>query len=250
MICKWGAILLSAAACCAQSQPAFEVASIKPSQAADFQRTGMKFLPGRFVATNYPLQVLIAGAYRVPFNSPRLTGGPEWVRSDRYDIEAKADPRATPAEMRLMLRKLLAGRFHLTLHRETKELPVYGMVVAKNGLKLPKAKPDETDTHILLGGQGKGIHGKAADLSDLAIFVENFTDRPVIDKTGVEGLFQIETTGWVPMRPKFGAPEGGADLSILPSLFAVFSQLGLKLEPQKATVEMLVIERVERPTEN
>jgi uncharacterized protein (TIGR03435 family) len=260
---------------------AFAVASVKVSKATDFRREEIKFLPGgRVVATNYPLQVLIAGAYHLPYQSPRLIGGPEWLRSDRYDIEAKADGESLPtglpsevkrARMRLMLQKLLADRFKLMMRRETKELPVYVMVVAKNGLKLQKSKIEERDCfntpadvpndpankpvscHALLGGQGFGLHGQAIDMSDLAVYVENYADRPVIDKSGVEGLFQIDTTGWIPLRkpPAPGAKaENGADLDTMPSLFAVFAGLGLKLESQRVPIEILIIEHVERPTEN
>ena len=269
----------------AQSQgtpdPIFAVASVKTSKAIDFRRDGIKFLPGgRIIATNYPLQVLIADAYHLPYQSPRLVGGPEWVRSDRYDIEAKADseslPIGLPAEVkrtriRLMLQKLLADRFKLTMRRETRELPVYVMVVAKTGLKLQKSKIEEKDCfdpppgapgesaskpvscHTLLGGQGFGLHGQAVDVSDLAVQVENYADRPVIDKTGVNGLFQIDTTGWVPLRkpPVAGAKaEDGSDLDTMPSLFAVLAGLGLKLEPQRAPVGIFVIDHVERPSEN
>jgi len=114
-------------------------------------------------AINYPLQVPIAYAYHLPYNSPRLTGGPAWVRSARYDIEAKADEPAgaSRAQMNMMLQKLLADRFQLTLRRETKELPVYALAVAKSGLKLTPAATGE-GAQTLSGGQGCGIHGKAA----------------------------------------------------------------------------------------
>jgi uncharacterized protein (TIGR03435 family) len=253
--------------------PAFAVASIKPSKAQDFRREGIKFLPGgRFVAANYPLQVLIAGAYHVPYQSARLTGGPEWVRSERWDVEAKAAPDALPAalppqartaRMRRMLQNLLAERFRLTLRRETKELPVYALVVAKNGLRLEKSKIGESDCfgeiegtpcHVILGGQGRGLDAQAADLADLAVALENFTDRPVVDQTGIIGLFQIETTAWLPLRQKAAAPgvkaENGADLESLPSLFSVMSAMGLKLVPQRAAIELLVIDHVERPSRN
>jgi uncharacterized protein (TIGR03435 family) len=252
------------------SAPAFEVASIKASKADDFRRVGMKFLPGgRFLATNYPLQVLIAGAYNIPYQSSRLTGGPAWVRSDRYDIEARADTESIPiglaaqvkrARMRLMLQKLLTDRFKLVIRRETQELPVYAIVVAKKGFKLLKAEIKEEDCfdeavscHVILGGQGHGMHGDAADISDLAVFVENYTDHPVINKTGIEGLFRIDTKGWVPLNKPMapGAKaEDGSDLASLPSLFTVFGGLGLKLELERAPVEMFFIDHVERPSGN
>jgi uncharacterized protein (TIGR03435 family) len=119
----------------AQSPQAFEVASVRPNKSTDFRGVQLQFLSGgRFVATNYPLQLLIAAAWNLPFQSPRLTGGPDWIRSERYDIEAKAENGAIPAglpaqarkdKMRMMLRTLLADRFKLTMRRETKELPIY-----------------------------------------------------------------------------------------------------------------------------
>jgi uncharacterized protein (TIGR03435 family) len=91
-------------------------------------------------------------------------------------------------------------------------------------------------------------------MSDLAVAAENFADRPVLDRTGIGGLFQIDTSAWVPLRKMSAAPgakaENGAALDSLPSMFTVFGALGLKLEPQKATVEVLVIDHVERPSAN
>jgi uncharacterized protein (TIGR03435 family) len=262
--------------------PVFAVASVKASKAADFRREGIQFLPGgRLTATNYPLQVLIAGAYHLPYQSPRLVGGPDWVRSERFDIEAKADSVALPSglaadvkrtRMRLMLQALLADRFHLTMRREVKELPVYALTVAKNGLRLPASKLGEEDCfyssmelanqadskpvscHTLLGGQGFGLHGQAIDMSDLAVYLENFTDRPVVDETGVKGLFAIDTKGWVPLRGKPAPPgskaEDGSDLDGMPSLFTILGEFGLKLEGRRAAVEIFTIDRVERLAEN
>lgn len=263
----------------AQSQPAtplaFEVASVKLNK-SDRQR-GMEFLPGgRLTATNIPLQHIIATAYNLPpFDSARLSGGPDWIRSERYDIQATAEKGAIPTgmpvkvrneKMRLMLQTLLADRFKLAMRRETKEQPVYALVVGKNGPKLQKAKVEEKDCpeapggpdtscHEFWGGQGRGLHGYAVDMSDLALAVQNWTDRPIVNETGVKGLFQIETKPWLPLRP--GPPpapgakgEDGSELADLPTLFTVFEQLGLKLESQKAPVEAFVIEHVERPSEN
>jgi len=264
----------------AQSQvarpPAFEVASVRASKTEDFRRIGMQFLPGgRFVTTNLPVLFVIATAYNVPFQSPRLSGGPDWIRSDRFDIEATAEKGAFPAgataknredKMRLMLQALLAERFKLTIRREMKEQPVYAMVVAKSGSKLQKAKVEEKDCsddsagvgiscHTFLGGQGRGLHARAVDMADLALYVSNWTERPVVDQTGIEGLFEIETKGWATLRPGPAPPPGakaedGSDLASLPSIFTVFADMGLKLEPQRAPVEMFVIEHVEKPSEN
>jgi uncharacterized protein (TIGR03435 family) len=168
----------------------FEAASVKPNKSAT--RPGLQFLPGgRFTATNMPLFMLIASAYDVPIQSVRLSGGPDWIRSERYDIEATAGSGAVPAGLstkarenktRLMLQALLADRFKLTIRREAKDLPVYAVVVGKNGPKLQKAKIEEKDCpegpenygvscHSVMGGMGRGIHAKAVTVSDIVMFV-------------------------------------------------------------------------------
>jgi uncharacterized protein (TIGR03435 family) len=106
-----------------------------------------------------------------------------------------------------------------------------------------------------MGGRGRGLHGEAVSLSDVLPYVENWTDRPIVDKTGLTGLFNIQTRGWAPLQPGPPPPAGakgedGQDLADQPTLFGVFEQLGLKLEAQKALVEIFVIERVEKPSEN
>jgi uncharacterized protein (TIGR03435 family) len=273
-------LALISAASCAQAQPAtapaFAAASVKPS-AADARGIGMQILPGgRLVIKNYPLIITIAAAYNLPFNqSARLTGGPDWIRGERYDIEATAEKGAIPAGatalkrkqiMLAMLQGLLAERFKLQVRRETKELPVFAIVVAKDEPKLEKAKVQEKDCpetrtsdgfvcHEFSGGQGRGLHGQAVDMDDLAHYVENWAERPVIDKTGLKGLYKIETRPWVSMRvgpaPAAGAKgEDGSEVADLPTLFTVFTTMGLKLESQKAAVETFEILHVEKPSLN
>jgi uncharacterized protein (TIGR03435 family) len=168
--------------------------------------------------------------------------------------------------MRLMLQSLLADRFKLEVHRESKELPVYAIIVPKDGPKLEKAKLQEQDCpdartpegfvcHQFSGGQGRGLHGQAVDMSDLANYVENWAERPVIDKTGLHGLFKIDTRPWISMRPGPMPPAGtkgedGSDVADLPTLFDVFNRLGLKLDAQKAAVEIIEITHIERPIGN
>jgi uncharacterized protein (TIGR03435 family) len=267
---------LSALPIQAQSGPAFDVISVKATKSDDMRRFGIQFLPGgRFVATNCPLFMMVAIAYNVPFQSSRLTGGPDWLRSARFDVEATApkgsispgsSARGRADQLRLMLQALLADRFKLTIHRETKESALYAIIVGKNGPKLEKASIEEKDCpegavsngvscHTFGGGQGRGLHGQAVDMSDLALYVANWTDHPVVDRTGLTSLYRIDTRPWIPLRP--GPPpaagakgEDGSDLADLPSLFGVFEQLGLKLEPQKGPIEFLTIEHADRPSEN
>jgi bla regulator protein blaR1 len=278
--------LLNAPEIRAQSQTdrpmAFEVASVKASKEGDPRGLGSTTASpaGRLTITGTPLYLIIARAYHVSFQSPRLSGGPDWLRTQRYDIDATAEKGAIPdglpaaersARMRSMLQTLLAQRFKLTMRRETKEIPVYALAVGKNGPKLQKSKTGEKDCadpadpdkkgapcHAFQGGQGRGLHGKAVDMADLVGFVENWTDRPLLDETGIQGLYDIESEGWVPMRPRPardpGTPPSAEDLALgdptTPTLFTIFDRLGLKMEPKKAPVETFVIEHVERPTEN
>jgi uncharacterized protein (TIGR03435 family) len=246
--------------------PAFEVASVKANKSGSPSGIGMNFHGNRFSATNMPLQIIISLAYDIPFQSSRLTGGPEWIRRDRFNIEATADKNAFPKgasftlrrqKMQWMLQTLLADRFKLTIRRETKELPSYAVVVAKNGPKLQKASIEDQDCtddsmcHQMQGGRGRGLHGKAIDMSDVLVFFGNWSDRPLVDKTSITGLYDIETEGWAPSIPR--NPEAAdnseeakamADPS-RPTMFLIFDRLGLKLEARKESVDMYVIEHIE-----
>ncbi len=271
-----------------QPAPAFEVTSVKANKSPDMRGMRMQFLPGgRFSAANVPLRFLLVTAYNLPFQSMRLSEGPDWINFEKFDIEAKAGDGVIPAglsdkdrneKMRLMLQSLLADRFKLAIRRETKEQTLYGLVVAKNGSKLQKAKIEEKDCpevptsevscHGFNGGQGRGLHGKAVNMADLVKFLENWTDHPVVNNTGIQGLYDIDTDGWIPMRgppprpatdaspsvtpPQVAPPQGEGDMSdpTRPTLFTVLEKLGLGLKQEKGPVEMYVIDHVERPTEN
>jgi uncharacterized protein (TIGR03435 family) len=260
----------------AQERPTFEVASVKQNKTKD--QAGFQVLPsGRLVIANIPLQLIITTAYGLPIQSDRLSGGPDWIRTDRFDIEATPPPGAVPAgasskvredTIRQMLQNLLAERFKMSIRRETKDQPVYAAVIGKGGPKLEKSKLTEKDCqagsgtfgdhnscHNITGGQGRGLHGEAIDMSDLVVIVSNWTDHPVVDRTGITGLFRIETDGW--LRMETGPPpapdargEDGRLLVDQPTIFEIFNRLGLKLELQRAPVDMFVIDHIERPAEN
>jgi uncharacterized protein (TIGR03435 family) len=274
--------LIIAALPIASAQPAtqwkFEVASIKPGTVTPNRRPSFpQFLPGgRFTVSGLPLRFLIAAAWDVGFQSKRLSGGPDWIGSfdTSYDIEARAPegafPTGLPANIRQkrerqMLQALLEDRFHLKMRVENKEIPVYFVTAAKGGVKLENAGIEEKDCplttdnaaacHTILGGRGRGLHGKAVTIADILTFVENWTDRPLVDKTGLPGLFKIETGGWRDIQPgPEPAPgtkaEDGSYAADLPTLFGIFDRLGLKLESQRATAAMFVVEHVDRPAEN
>lgn len=234
-------------------QPEFEVASVKPNKSGNNSISISRQPGGRVTVTNAPLRMLITFAYDL--REHQLSGGPGWLSSDRYDIVAKADnPNPTDAEMKLLFQTLLADRFQLKTHRETKELPVYAVTVAKNGPKLSKADPGGKGTQMSMGrGQ---LKAKKASIEQLAKLLGNQLGRTVLDKTGLAGDFDFELT-WTPDMPgPQGPKEGGVDGPppadpAGPSIFtAIQEQLGLKLESQKGPVEILVIDSVERASEN
>lgn len=278
----------------AQSQTAqpltFEVASVKGIKSVD-PRVGFtaQFLPGgRFVAKNAPAPVLVGLAFdlccqRLGAGDNLLkTVGP-WLTNERFDVEAVAPKSAIPADsskvekekLRLMLQTLLADRFKLAVHRELKDQPVYALVIAKGGPKLPKSSiteqdcaekpsdpPDPNSCHVFRGGMIPGLNGAAVDLADLATTLSGWTDRGVVvDKTGLSGLYNIQTAGWMdqrnnqpPLRPPENEAQREAQRFLLdpnrPTLFAVLEELGLKLEAQTVSAEFLFIDHIEPPSEN
>jgi uncharacterized protein (TIGR03435 family) len=272
-----------AAMCGVAQAPGFEVASIKPNASPDFRSMGYHLLPGgRFTATNLPVRMLVSLAYNVPINpSERISGLPDWTLEQRYDIDAKAPEGTLPAglpdvelkrRMRLMLQKLLADRFKMAVRQETKEVTAYVLSVAKDGPKMKRSELDENSCaslpkeaqacHQFNGGIGRGLHAKAASTNDLAGFIENWTDHPVVDRTGLAGLYVMETEGWTPMhlppRPSgdvpnpAARPNGDGDMTdpARPTLFMVLQKLGLELKQQKAPVDLYIVEHIERPAAN
>jgi uncharacterized protein (TIGR03435 family) len=156
--------------------------------------------------------------------------------------------------MRLMLQALLEDRFKLRIRREAREQPVYALVAGRGGPKLEKSKfqaQDCGDTsskwlsnpacHFLDGGQDRGLHGASVTIAQVVEYVQDFTDRPVFDKTGLTGFFDIQTEGWAPMRSSLdGAPQTGdatVNHSERPTLFDVFEKLGLRMESQRAVID-------------
>jgi uncharacterized protein (TIGR03435 family) len=240
----------------------FEAASIKPSAPAPQMgqmRIGIEMLPGGRVAmSGVTVRVLVQQAYGV--RDFQVIGGPAWLGTERYDITAKPEGAATPEQVKLMTQALLADRFKLKLHRETKELPTYALVVAKGGSKLKVA--DVTD-----GGRGNNgrmmmrpghFEAYGVPISALVNQLSQVLRRSVIDKTELAGNYDFKLD-WTPdesqqqgiVRAAGGdAPVPTADASG-PSLFTVLQdELGLKLESTKGPVEVLVIESAEKASEN
>jgi bla regulator protein blaR1 len=253
--------------------PSFEVASVKPNKSGE-PRVLLHALPGRFTATNAPLRMLIREAYAL--QSFQLLGGPDWLDSDRFDIAAKAEGNPTPELERLMLRALLAERFKLSVHSETRELPLYAMVMARtdgrlgpqlrhagtdcaqaapwSGLGPPDSPRDPNGPCRSVGqGSGGGMRFRGITLDAFAKFLATPARRIVIDRTGLTGDFDIDlemTAELGPPPPPPGAPDR-VDRTSAPSIFtALQEQLGLKLDSRRGAVEVLVIDHVEPPVPN
>ncbi len=261
--------------------PSFEVASIKPNR-SEALWISTRFLPGRFTETGMTAKQLIALAYDV--RDFQVSGGPSWISSDKYDIEAKepdslADelPKLLPDQRReklgLMIQSLLADRFELKVSHGTKDLSVYALVVAKNGPKLQEAKPGDTypngikdadgrpvgQARIMQMGRGQ-LTGQGLPIASLVRVLSQQLGRTVVDQTGLKGNYDF-TLQWtpdqsqaIPMGPEGGKPateSAPPPDSSGPSIFtAIQEQLGLKLEPTKGPVDIIVIDHIERPSEN
>ena len=246
----------------APQQPAFEVAAIKPNKSGGgHSRSG--FDNGRFTAENASLKILIQyDAYGVP--GPQLLGGPDWLATQKFDIDAKVDDQTAermdklPNEQRNLLmhqlvQQLLEDRFKLAVHWEHKELPVYALVVEKASTGIHPAKDPDKDSRSSTNGT---LTDEGVTMTDLAQQMTQILNREVgrvvIDKTGLQGKYDLTLT-WSPDNHSANFSNASADNSapLGPSIFtAVKEQLGLKLESTKAPVEVLVIDHVEAPSEN
>jgi uncharacterized protein (TIGR03435 family) len=249
--------------------PAFEKISIKPARAGDPRTMRMRVLPnGDLIASSVPVRLLVRYGYDVPINpSPRLSGLPEW--RETYDIDAKAPANAVPTglqqgekrrRMQGLIRGLLADRFKLVIQAEQKSMPVYALTVAKGGPNLQKSTIAERDCmvdtgtpdgcHNFIMGRGHPLRARAITMDDLVQYIENWTDLPVVNRTGLNGLFAVETGGWKPMGlpppPPGNAPAARYD--DLPTIFTVLRPLGLELKQETATVPVYTVERIERPS--
>ena len=264
--------------------PAFDVVSIKENKSGDMVQ-GSRRQPGRIVITNLPLRMLIVNYFGL--QPQQLTGGPDWINSARYDIiaqfsgEIPVTEPGTVGPLQLMMQRMLAERFQLAVHIETREIPIYVLTMARSdrafGPKLrraatdceavmnamlktaregggppPAAGPQLPDGRPACGmrtGPGGRLTAGGTSMAALARLMTVPAGRIIVDKTGLTGGYDFELE-YTPDLPGGQPPAAGANAN-LPSMFtALEEQLGLKLEATRGPVEVLVIDRVERPTEN
>lgn len=262
----------------------FEAASVKINRSGLPQAFDKIQPGGRYIAANLALLPLVRFAYA---QSPRsrdlapfeVAGGPSWIGSDRFDIEATAGHDVSLTELRQMLRALLEERFQLKVHYEKKELPVYRMVLGERGKLGRQLRRSDADCASAAVDPFRGItpgesypcgyfgpspavnldSGRAyqafrgVTMEDIALQLTPYLGRRVIDGTGLSGFFDadFEFTAEIVMPPPPPGQANPYDGRVLPSVFSVFpQQLGLKLESQRGPVDILVIDRAEHPLEN
>lgn len=253
----------------AQTPLQFEVATVKP---ADPNQPGVRimFQPGGGLKVDGgSVKMMITLAYNL--RDFQVTGGPSWIASERYDILAKAEQSADPIPFQKMteaqrtefqqgikdrLKTLLADRFQLVVRQETKEMPIYALVQAKNGSKLKVSDPDNLGKQQGISMRPGEISGMFGPVRFLADSLSNIVGRPVIDKTGLDGKYDWKLE-WTPdrsqMPPGMVRPENPANPPDIsgPSIFtALEEQLGLKLEAQKGPAPVIIVERAEKPSAN
>jgi uncharacterized protein (TIGR03435 family) len=276
---------LAAAAVLAQNQPArveFEVASVKksPPPAPGQFNLGIHIDGGMVSCTYFSLKNYIAMAYNVP--DARIIG-PEWLDSERFDVVAKI-PSGSREQLRAMVQSLLADRFKMVSHKDSKEFPVYALIVNKGGLKLKESAPDpELDNALakgnvavdVAGGRGgttvnlgpgsyltyglNSVEGKRVTIASLVDSLSRFVDRPVIDNTNLTAKYDLKLNYSLDeLRALVRA--SGSDPRTIPdipgmdptiSIFGSLEAIGLKLDPRKAPLDVIVVDHIERiPTEN
>ncbi|HEV3311471.1 MAG TPA: M56 and DUF3738 domain-containing protein [Chloroflexota bacterium] len=241
----------------AGGKPAFDVASVKRNMDPDGPHLFQALPGGRVNLINQTVRELIYSAYQT--QDYRIIGGPGWLQSDRFDIVAKAERDAPPPQMLLMVRTLLADRFKLTMRRETRELPIYRLVMARgDGKPGPQLRPSTCDpgaanspdsrgaTPCVNRGGGGSIVSTGATMDTLANRLGRLPPigRPVVNQTGLTGRFDLELNFTPDQSGSVPAADAISIFTALPE------QLGLKLESTKGPVDVLVIDHVEKPTED
>jgi uncharacterized protein (TIGR03435 family) len=243
---------------------------VKPASSSGPGASHLQVLSnGDLIAHSVPVVELISVAYAVPSNpSPRLASLPEWAIRLRFDIEAKTaeslklDTKDVPAQRRtiqLLLRTLLSERFGLVLAVKTVPTPVYALRPSETEPKLTQSSIRPADCILDLGsdgchsfaiGFGHPLNTRGVDMFDLAAYLENWTDLPVVDRTRTSWLFEMHSQGWKPMNlppPPPGASGTGAEFANLATLSAVLSSFGLELHREEESLPFYTVERIKQP---
>ncbi len=251
------AALVCASLFWAQEKPArltFDVVSIKPFNPSQ-QAGGIMALPGgqEYRAQGAPVMLMISLMYKIP--ARQITGGPDWLNTDRWDIDAKADhPGYSLDDLHTMYQNMLADEFKLKFHRETKEGPVFALTVDKGGLKMKENKSPEPFKVPIVGGPGFTFVGTRVPMQYLTWWLGQQLQqdgRPVVNKTGLDGNYDFTLSFLPEFPPDFPRDRIPPELLDRPDLFkAVRDQLGLRLDGSKGPVEYFVVDSAEKPVEN
>jgi uncharacterized protein (TIGR03435 family) len=240
----------------ADADPAFEVATIKPSD-PDARERGARVQDSNITLRNLTLTELVRNVYDVHPNL--LIGLPAWASSERYDISGKPDVPGQPNgdQLKIMLRKLLADRFQLTFHKDQRELPVFSLSVLKSGAKITRndAKVEtKSDTSgVIFRGPGSVLLNNLSMDDFCKMLQSSALDRPVVNQTGLEGKYTFSLV-WTPEQLAAGAANqapAGLRADAPPDIYAALQQqLGLKVDATKLKVEVLVVDKMNKPSEN
>ncbi len=239
----------------ANADPKFEVATIKPSK-PDTPGKMFRVQGRRFKTINTTLYDLISFAYGV--HSKQVIGTPAWADSDKFDIDAEPDGEGAPSDKqwKSMLQKLIVERFKLTFHHDKRELSVYVLSLAKTGQKMTKSEGDPNGLPGLFFRQLGDLNVRNANMADFSGLMQSAVlDRPVLDQTGITGRWDF-TLKWTPDDSQFSGmgariPPPTDSANAPPNLYtAIQEQVGLKLEATKAMADVMVIDQVEKPSDN
>ena len=255
---RWTFLLLAGMlpAAAAQQQPArltFDVASIRLTD-PNTQSQGIKPLDGGhgYTSKGVPIKLVMALMYKVPMR--QIEGGPSWFDSDRYDIEARVDGSYSVDDLHTMMKNLLADRFGLKFHTESREGNVYALTVEPGGIKMKPNDTPENDNIVVMPGPNFTQVGTRVPMVYLAWYLgQNLQrdERPVLDLTGLKGFYDFKLSFLPPLPPDISRDTLPPELLEKPSIFdAVRDQLGLKLTAQKGPVDHYVIDHLERPSGN
>ena len=237
----------------ADADPSYEIATIKLSP-PDQKGKGFGGPPGQFLTRNTTLDDLMMFAYKI--HTKQLVNGPTWMDSEKFDIQAKFDTPGQPSDnqSRRMMQKLLISRFGLKFHEEKREMPALVLTVAKGGPKLEKSTED-ANAQSGFGFQQLGhLTFRNLTMLDFASWMQTVLDRPVVDHTQLEGRFEGKLV-WNPDETQFAVfgppPTPSTAPDAPPPLYqAIQEQIGLKLDSQKTAVTVMVLDHVEKPTDN